>query len=46
MKYKHFFVIITPSVLVFIPPLVYHWIRRSTVARRNEIAAELEKLDS
>lgn len=46
MKYKTFFVIITPSVLVFIPPLVYHWIWRSAVARRNEIAAELEKLDS
>lgn len=37
MKYKTAFVIITPSVLVFIPPPVHHWIGGSSAgsARRD-----------
>lgn len=46
MKYKTVFVIVTPSALVLIPPPVRHWIGGSSAARRDEIAAELEKLES
>lgn len=46
LKYKTFFVVITPCVQLFMPPLVYHWIWESSVAQRDQIAAELEKLDS
>lgn len=46
LKYEAFFAIIVLFVQLLKPPLVCHWIWKSSVAQCDQIARELEKLDS
>lgn len=46
LKYETFFAIIVIFVQLLMSPLVYHWIWKSSVAQHDQIALELEKLDS